>query len=280
MANKRMFSLMVIDTDAFLDMPLSTQALYFHLNMRADDDGFIGSPKTIARTVGASEDDLKLLVAKRFVLVFEDGVIVIKHWRMHNTLSKDRYKETNYIEDKQFLRIKENNAYTLSDEGKPLDDTKKIESGKRQTKKIDAQQTDERRTTDAQQTDTDKIRIDKNRIDKNRIDKNSKGESEGKKAQAPRVFFHYEPLDNVFNDFLEMRKKMRKPMTAHAIDLAISKLQKLSAGDKDIAVDIVNQSIERGWTAFYPLPEKKTTAAAELDDFYSMAEKWAKGGQK
>ena len=171
MANKRMFSLMVIDTDAFLDMPLSTQALYFHLNMRADDDGFIGSPKTIARTVGASEDDLKLLVAKRFVLVFEDGVIVIKHWRMHNTLSKDRYKETNYIEDKQFLRIKENNAYTLSDEGKPLDDTKKIESGKRQTKKIDAQQTDERRTTDAQQTDTDKNRIDKNRIDKSILDK-------------------------------------------------------------------------------------------------------------
>ena len=75
-----------------------------------------------------------------------------------------------------------------------------------------------------------------------------------------------------------MRKKMRKPMTAHAIDLAISKLQKLSAGDKDIAVDIVNQSIERGWTAFYPLPEKKTTAAAELDDFYSMAKKWAERG--
>ena len=117
MANKRMFSLSIVDSDAFLDLPLSTQALYFHLNMRADDDGFVGNPKKISRTIGASEDDLKLLIMKRFVLVFEDGVIVIKHWRMHNTIQKDRYKKTNYIDDLKQLSIKENGAYTFVETG-------------------------------------------------------------------------------------------------------------------------------------------------------------------
>lgn len=112
MAKKRMFSITIVDTDAFLDMPLSTQALYFHLNMRADDDGFVGNPKRIQSFIGASEDDLKLLIAKRFVLVFENGVIVIKHWRMHNTLRKDRYTPTNYLDELHSLGIKENKAYT------------------------------------------------------------------------------------------------------------------------------------------------------------------------
>ena len=117
MANKRMFNLSIVDSDAFLDLPLSTQALYFHLTMRADDDGFISNPKKISRIIGASEDDLKLLIMKRFVLVFEDGVIVIKHWRMHNTIQKDRYKKTNYIDDLKQLSIKENGAYTFVETG-------------------------------------------------------------------------------------------------------------------------------------------------------------------
>ena len=107
-----MFTQKIIDSDAFLDMPLSSQALYFHLNMRADDDGFVNNPKRIQRTIGASEDDLKLLVAKRFVIGFENGVIVIKHWRMHNTLRKDRYSPTQYQEELAMLDIKKNNAYT------------------------------------------------------------------------------------------------------------------------------------------------------------------------
>ena len=115
MAEKRMFTQKIIDSDAFLDMPLSTQALYFHLNMRADDDGFINNPKRIQRTIGASEDDLKLLIAKRFVICFESGVIVIKHWRMHNTLRKDRYNPTQYQEELALLDVKDNNAYTEKD---------------------------------------------------------------------------------------------------------------------------------------------------------------------
>ena len=112
MAEKRMFTQKIIDSDAFLDMPLSSQALYFHLNMRADDDGFINNPKRIQRTIGASDDDLKLLLAKRFVIGFESGVIVIKHWRMHNTLRKDRYNPTQYQDELARLEVKGNNAYT------------------------------------------------------------------------------------------------------------------------------------------------------------------------
>ena len=112
-----MFTQKIIDSDAFLDMPLSSQALYFHLNMRADDDGFVNNPKRIQRTVGASEDDLKLLIVKRFVIGFDSGVIVIKHWKMHNTLRKDRYNPTQYQEELQSLALKENNSYTE----KPVD---------------------------------------------------------------------------------------------------------------------------------------------------------------
>ena len=112
MAERRMFAKTIIDSDAFLDMPLSSQALYFHLSMRADDDGFINNPKKIQRMVGASDDDLKLLVAKRFIIPFESGIVVIKHWKIHNYIQKDRYKPTIYQEEKQLLMEKENNVYT------------------------------------------------------------------------------------------------------------------------------------------------------------------------
>lgn len=132
MAQKRMFTMKIVDSDAFLEMPLSTQCLYFHLNMRADDDGFIGNTKRIMKIIGASEDDLRLLIAKRFVLTFEDGVIVIKHWRMHNTLSRDRYAETSYTDEKKMLLLKDNGSYSLTG-GNPIDDTRLIERSGRQT---------------------------------------------------------------------------------------------------------------------------------------------------
>lgn len=114
MAERRMFTKKIIDSDAFLDMPLTTQALYFHLNMRADDDGFVNNPKKIQRMIGASDDDLKLLIAKRFVLAFESGVVVVKHWRMHNLLRKDRYSPTQYQEEMSLLVLKGNGSYTES----------------------------------------------------------------------------------------------------------------------------------------------------------------------
>ena len=102
----------IVDSDAFVEMPQSTQALYFHLGMRADDDGFVNNPNRIARDVGASSDDLKILQAKRFILVFENGVIVIKHWKIHNTLRKDRLKPPHYPELAARIYIKGNEGYT------------------------------------------------------------------------------------------------------------------------------------------------------------------------
>ena len=112
MAERRMLSRKIVESDDFLDMPLSTQALYTHMVVEADDDGFLNSPKKITRSIGASEDDFKLLIAKRFLLTFPSGVVCIKHWWIHNTKRKDRYKPTQYQEEYKALTIKENGAYT------------------------------------------------------------------------------------------------------------------------------------------------------------------------
>ena len=109
--SRRLFSSKIVSSDAFLDMPISTQALYFHLGMEADDDGFV-NPQRIMRMVGASGDDLKVLLTKRFLLAFKSGVVVIKHWLIHNSIRRDRYHETQYLEEKNTLFIKENMAYT------------------------------------------------------------------------------------------------------------------------------------------------------------------------
>lgn len=112
MAQRRMLSKKVTDTDFFLEMPLSAQALYFHLNMHADDDGFISNVKTIQRMVGSSEDDRKLLEAKQFILPFDSGVVVIKDWRIHNYIQKDRYNKTIYTNEREQLGVDENGSYT------------------------------------------------------------------------------------------------------------------------------------------------------------------------
>ena len=111
MAQRRMFSKRITETDLFLDMPMSAQCLYFHLNMSADDDGFIGNAKTIRRMIGASEDDLKLLLSKEFLIPFKSGVVVIKDWRIHNYIRSDRYTETVYREEKKELKVLENGRY-------------------------------------------------------------------------------------------------------------------------------------------------------------------------
>lgn len=113
MAEKRMFSNKVIGSDAFLEMPDSTQNLYFHLSMYADDDGFVDKPKSIMRMTGKKEDDLKLLIAKSFIIPFDTGIVVIRHWRLNNYLRSDRYKETQYLQEKSTLTLSENGEYEL-----------------------------------------------------------------------------------------------------------------------------------------------------------------------
>lgn len=115
MANRRMFSLDVIDTDNFLEMPVTTQALYFHLGMRADDDGFVSSPKKIMKIIGCKEDDLKVLITKGYVIPFESGIVVIRHWKQQNYIQSDRYRKTKYTKERERLELI-SNVYKMDTE--------------------------------------------------------------------------------------------------------------------------------------------------------------------
>ena len=182
MAERRMFTKKITESDAFLDMPSSTQMLYFHFSMNADDDGFVNNPKKIQKMCGASDDDFKLLIAKSFIILFDSGIIVIKHWKMHNYIQADRYRPTDYVEEKSMLGIKSNKAYTL-DVSKM--DTECIHNGY-----------------------IGKDSIGKVSIDKDSIDKDSKGESvRGEKAKR----FYPPTLDEV-KQYCEERKNNIDPM--------------------------------------------------------------------
>ena len=116
MAKKRMFEISTVDTDRFLEMPLGAQALYFHLAVRADDDGFIDNPKKIQNSVNASDDDVKILIGKGYIRVFETGVIVVSHWKIHNSIKNDRYKKTVYKKEYDMLELDETGCYILTSE--------------------------------------------------------------------------------------------------------------------------------------------------------------------
>jgi len=138
MAQRRMISKKVTDTDLFLDMPPTTQNLYFHLNINADDDGFVGNPNVIRRNVSASPDDFRILEAKQFILKFETGIIVIKHWKVHNYIRTDRYTETEYKLEKSML-TEVDNKYEIENvipHVIPMVDTGKVRLGKDREEKI------------------------------------------------------------------------------------------------------------------------------------------------
>lgn len=170
MAEKRMFAKSIVLSDAFLDMPMSARCLYFTMGMLADDDGFVSAPKSIMRQCGASQDDMAILIQKRYVLAFESGVIVIKHWRINNYLRQDRYSETTYVEEKSTLTIDAKGAYT------ELGIPPGIPSGN----------------------------PDKNRVDKNRLDK---GREENTRARAENVSMTDEEYQKLVDKFGEMDTK-------------------------------------------------------------------------
>lgn len=176
MAQKRMFSNLVIGSDAFLEMPDSSQNLYFHLSMQADDDGFVDNWKSIMRMTGKKEDDLKILITKSFVIPFESGLLVIRHWKLNNYIQKDRYKETIHKEEKEQLTTDKNNVYNL--------DTKCI------------------------------LSIDKNRLDKISIDKsNIYGENIAEKTSKSKKDKTeiMEQWETQFNEFYSLYpKKVKK----------------------------------------------------------------------
>ena len=176
MANRRMFSLSVIDTDKFLDMPVSSQLLYFHLGMRADDDGFVSSPKRIARTTNCGDDDLRILATKGYIIPFESGVVVIRHWRQNNQLRSDRYRETVCKNEKATLSIIDNIYIESTNEapngipvGIPNDIPNSVPTGK---PTVDSM-VDSTTYQWEPQYSIGKYSIDKDSIDKSSIDKSS-----------------------------------------------------------------------------------------------------------
>ena len=273
MAERRMFAMTIIDSDAFLDMPLSTQSLYFHLGMRADDDGFINSPRKVQRMIGASDDDLKLLIAKNFVIQFESGVVVIKHWKIHNYIRKDRYQETKYIDERNLLITKENGAYTL---------------GLQQCLPVGCQVVDQRLTED---------RLGKDRIGKDRLDKKDKGVE-----NRPYFEVNYQHIADMYNDtcvsfprltaLSDARKKaLRARLKVYTLDDFQNVFSKAEASS------FLKGANERNWSANfdwmikdsnmakildgnYDDREKRQTnkVAQRLDDFYGMAADWANEG--
>lgn len=280
MAGKRMIRLDVIDTDAFLEMPLSTQALYFHLNFRADDDGFIGNPKRILRTIGAQEDDLKLLIAKSFVIQFEDGVIVIKHWRMHNTLSAKRYHETKYLEHKDDLLLKKNGAYSLY-EGEKIDDSRLIEMSKRQVNKgilDDRQAIDESKTNERQEkTSAVEVVEEEKGEEINKKRKNKKeNPSELFEKLAPEYDFS-ERMKQSLTEWFEYKTERKDKFVESGMRKTISQIQgKISEHGEDYVISVINNSMAHSWSGMIwdsvkptstPIPQYKTTPKEKWDSY-------------
>ena len=245
MAEKRMFSKKITDSDAFIELSSSAQALYFHLNQGADDDGFNNQIRNAMFKAKASEDDLKVLLAKKFLIKFESGVIVIKHWRLHNTLRKDRYTPTNFQEELNSLCIKENGVYTQIDDGCPV--------------------VAEWLPDGCQTVTTDKYSIDKNSIEEKSID----NKKEKKSTEIDNLInsnFTDEELKNTVYEFIKMRKAIKKPLTIRGLELMIKKLYKLTT-NVDEQIEILNNSIMNNWQGIFPLKNNVTKSKGGFDDF-------------
>lgn len=184
MATKRMVSLKIVDSDAFMDMPQTTQLLYFHLCMRTDDDGFVGNPKKIMRMIGSAENDLAVLFSKKFIIGFESGVIVIKHHRINNNWDSHNCKRTQYLEELTTLHIKENGSYTLNDsKGLPIQSEFSLKPVCKQS--------------------LEENRIDKTRIEKKKINKtiNTSEETSQTNKDISEVIKMFEVVNPSFEKF-------------------------------------------------------------------------------
>lgn len=281
MAEKRMFTQKIVDSDAFLDMPLSTQALYFHLNMHADDDGFVNNPKKIQRVIGASLDDLKLLIAKRFILVFENGVIVIKHWRMHNLLRKDRYNPTQYQDQMERLELKDNGAY-IEKSPEPLE-IKESES-----------------MATTWQPDGNQMahRIGKDRIGKDRIGE-VRGEESVETATCQQIVDLYHSICVSYPSVKTLSEARKKAIRARLKVYSLEDFRKMfekaegsaflkgannrnwSANfdwmikDANMAKVIDGNYDDGSWNKHTVKQPSGNNTAKQLDDFYNMATEWA-----
>lgn len=187
MAERRMFAKTIIDSDAFIDMPMSARLLYYDLGMRADDDGFVNSPKKIMKMIGASQDDMRILAVRKFIIPFESGIVVIKHWKIHNYIRKDTYNETKYLDEKRQLETDENNSYHLKPGFRDIS--------------VDGSST--------------QVRLGKDSIDKGSIDKDSAGEILCPAKQNDSI--PYQEIINYLNERLNSHYKVTTNKTQSQI---------------------------------------------------------------
>lgn len=211
MAQKRMFDKTITNSDEFIEMPMSSQVLYFHLSMNADDDGFINNWKSIMRMTGSKEDDLKVLIAKQFIIPFESGVIVIKHWRINNFLRKDRHIDTKFQKELSMLDTNDNQEYVWLTNGQPS-------------------------------------------IEKNSIEKNSIEKKKIYKENIEKLYFENNKVNDIFLEFLDLRKKIKAVNSDRAINTLINKLNKY---DDDTKFMMIEQSIVNSWKDVYELKNTK-----------------------
>lgn len=221
MAQKRMFDKTITNSDDFLGMPDSSQNLYFHLSMNADDDGFVNNWKSIMRMTGHKEDDLKVLSAKQFIIPFDTGVIVIKHWRVNNYLRSDRYTETKFKDEMNKLELDDSLVYQLATNGKP--------------------------------------RLDKIRLDKNRLDN-----------KEQKKYFDDEKLNEIFVEFLQLRKKLKAVNSDRAINSLLNTLNKY---DDETKYKMIENSIRNSWKDVYEIKTRKET---KYEETQRKIEEWLK----
>jgi len=272
MAERRMFAKTIIDSDAFLDMPITARLLYYDLAMRADDDGFINAPKRIMRTIGASDDDLQILAAKKFIIPFENGVVVIKHWRIHNYIRKDTYNRTPYLEELAALELDENKAYTIRKDLKEI-----AKDGEPSTSRP--------RTVNEPST---QVRLGKVSIDKDSIGKVSIGESEGKDAKASthakkppkQSWGEYQNVKLTKDEVDKLAAEYGEDMTRKAVKFLDEYIEMKGYKAKSHYLCIrkwVITAVKEQEAREHK--EYKNPKAEELDHFYKMANDWAMKGE-
>ena len=260
MAERRMFAKSIIDSDAFLTMPVSAQLLYFHLCMRADDDGFVNNPRSIQRMIGSNDDDYRVLASKRFLFPFETGVVVIKHWRIHNLIQSDRYVETKYLEEKSKLGIKENKAYTLVDEN---DNCTPLLVGE------GVQTQPETECIHNVSTSLPQVRLGKDSIDKDNKKEKRKRKEPVSFDNIPQSYLAIlanngidGELENAFKYFIVMRLRANSKFTEHALDLTIRKVRQMYGDSIANQIACVNQSVEHGWLTLYEIKSSYSSVGA------------------
>ena len=242
MANKRMFSVDVVETDAFLDLPPKTQALYFHLGMRADDDGFVSSPRTIVRTIGCTTSDLKQLEVAGYVISFSSGVLVVTDWKVNNTLKSDRYRKTMFQNELALLKESTSKRYILSDNG-IISEPIRNQNGTQQEPQYS---------------------IVKDSVDKGRLEQESKAAAAAGAPNTPPVdiFTTFADGDGellqALQDYDSMRREKRKTLTN---TMRRSLCQQLDEEFQPCEwVEIIKQATRQGWLKFYPLDKDKPTS--------------------